>query len=154
MEITAYAFIVFGSWAVWRCSFYMGSINTIIKRMKRREEEKMPFINSKVTVKMSEEKKEAVKKKLGEAISIIPGKSESWLMVGFDDGYDLYFQGNKNDESAFVEVKIYGSADSNVYNKLTYAICDIFDEELQIPKNRIYVKYEEVSDWGWNGNNF
>ena len=35
----------------------------------------MPFINSKVTVTMSEEKKETVKKRLGQAISIIPGKS-------------------------------------------------------------------------------
>ena len=45
----------------------------------------MPFIDSKVTVKMTEEKKEAVKAKLGEAISLIPGKSENWLMVGFEE---------------------------------------------------------------------
>ena len=53
----------------------------------------MPFINSKVTVKMSPETKERVKSRLGEAIAIIPGKSESWLMVGFEDEYDLYFEG-------------------------------------------------------------
>ena len=44
----------------------------------------MPFINAKVTVKMSEEKKETIKEKLGKAISTIPGKSESWLMVGLN----------------------------------------------------------------------
>ena len=114
----------------------------------------MPFINAKVTVKMSEEKKEAVKKKLGEAISVIPGKSEQWLMVGFEDSYDLYFQGNKNAESAFIEVKIFGRASSEVYNKMTGVISDIFEEELGISSNRIYVKYEEVSEWGWNGSNF
>lgn len=114
----------------------------------------MPFINSKVTVKMSEEKKEAIKTKLGDAISLIPGKSENWLMVGFEDSYDLYFQGNKNEESAFVEVSIYGSASASVFDSLTGAICEIFESELSIPKNRIYVKYQEISNWGWNGSNF
>ncbi len=106
----------------------------------------MPFINSKVTVKMTDDKKESVKKKFGEAIKLIPGKSE--------DGYDLYFQGNKDGESAFVEVKVFGSASSSVYNKMTSAICNILNEELSIPENRIYVKYEEVENWGWNGSNF
>jgi hypothetical protein len=27
-------------------------------------------------------------------------------------------------------------------------------EELEIQPDCIYVKYEEVSTWGWNGNNF
>lgn len=114
----------------------------------------MPFINSKVTVKMTDEKKENIKKRFGEAIKLIPGKSENWLMVGFEDGYDLYFQGNKDGESAFIEVKVFGSASSSVYNKMTSVICSILNEELNIPENRIYVKYEEVENWGWNGSNF
>lgn len=113
----------------------------------------MPFINSKVTVKMSEEKKESVKRQLGEVISLIPGKSENWLMVGFDDGYDLYFQGNKDGESAFVDVSVYGGATPQVFDKLTGEICRIYESELGIPKNRIYVKYQEIPNWGWNGGN-
>ena len=37
---------------------------------------------------------------------------------------------------------------------MTAAITDILSKELQIAPNRIYVKYEEVAYWGWNGNNF
>lgn len=114
----------------------------------------MPFINSKVSVEMTPEKKEQVKKRLGEAISMIPGKSENWLMVGFEDSYDLYFQGNQNAPTAFVEVKIYGGASADVYNRMTAAICNIFSEELGIGADRTYVKYEEVENWGWNGSNF
>ena len=114
----------------------------------------MPFINSKVTVKMSEEKKEAVKAKLGEIISLIPGKSENWLMVGFEDSSDLYFQGNQDGPTAFVEVKVYGGASPDAFTKLTGEICNIYQEELGIPQNRIYVKYEAVENWGWNGSNF
>lgn len=113
----------------------------------------MPFINSKVTVKMTEEKKKAVKAKLGEAVTLIPGKSETWLMVGFEDDYDLYFQGNKDGESAFVEVSLYGNAPASVFEDLTEKICGIFESELSIPKKRIYVKYQEVKNWGWNGSN-
>ena len=41
----------------------------------------MPFIGSKITVKISKEKEEIVKKRLGEAIKLIPGKSETFLMI-------------------------------------------------------------------------
>ena len=50
----------------------------------------MPFINSKVTVKISEEREKELKSRLGQAISVIPGKSESWLMTGFEDVYDSF----------------------------------------------------------------
>ena len=46
-------------------------------------------------LEISAEKEEAIKQKLGQAIAIIPGKSEGWLMVGFEDEYTLYFKGNK-----------------------------------------------------------
>ena len=37
----------------------------------------MPFINSKVTVKMTEEKKEAIKSKLGEAVASTIGSRKA-----------------------------------------------------------------------------
>ncbi|MBE5960843.1 MAG: hypothetical protein E7256_05585 [Lachnospiraceae bacterium] len=114
----------------------------------------MPFINTKTTVKISKEQEETIKSRLGEAIELIPGKSEAWLMVGFEDEYSLYFKGQASEKIAFVEVKIFGKADDAAYDKLTAAICNIYKEVLMIPGDKIYVKYEEVSQWGWNGMNF
>lgn len=114
----------------------------------------MPFINSKVNVPLSEEDKELLKAKLGQAISLIPGKSESWLMVGFEDNYSLYFKGKNNTKLAFVEVKIFGHASGRDYDHLTAEICKIYKEVLGIAQDKIYVKYEEVEHWGWNGANF
>lgn len=114
----------------------------------------MPFIGSKVSVKISKEKEEIIKTKLGKSIELIPGKSETFLMVGFEDEYSLYFAGEKLEKGAFVEVKIFGKSSKDAYEKLTEAICKIYEEELEIPQNKIYVKYEEVKDWGWNGRNF
>ena len=113
----------------------------------------MPFVNSKVSVKMSEEQKDSIKTKLGRAIESL-GKSESWLMVGFEDEYCLYFKGQKTSKIAMVEVALYGKASASAYDKFTAQVCEIFEEVLQIPANQIYVKYEEVDNWGWNGGNF
>lgn len=114
----------------------------------------MPFINSKLSMKITKDEEETIKAKLGKAIELIPGKSENWLMVGFEDEYSLYFKGIASEKIAFIEVKIFGSASKSAYDKLTSVICDIYNEVLSIPKDKIYVKYEEVSTWGWNGSNF
>lgn len=113
----------------------------------------MPFINSKISIKITKEQEEKIKTRLGQAISLIPGKSETWLMVGFEDEYSLYFKG-KSGKIAFIEVKIFGKAPKNAYDDLTAAICDIYNEEIGIDKDKIYVKYEEVENWGFNGSNF
>ena len=60
----------------------------------------MPFIDSKITVSLTPEKEEAIKTKLGEAIQIL-NKSETYLMVGFEDNYDLYMGGSKLDKGAY-----------------------------------------------------
>ena len=49
----------------------------------------MPFINSKISVTVTPEQEVELKRRLGEAIAIIPGKSENWLMTGFEDGYHI-----------------------------------------------------------------
>lgn len=113
----------------------------------------MPFIDSKVTVSLNSQKKEAIKSKLGRAISLL-NKSESYLMVGFEDNYDLYMAGQKLEKGAFVSVSLFGKASSSSYDRMTGEICKILSEELGIPGDKVYVTYTPVSDWGWNGSNF
>ena len=113
----------------------------------------MPFIDSKITLPVSPEKREKIKSELGTAISIV-NKPESFLMIGFEDNYDLYMGGKKLDRGAYVAVSLFGNASSEAYNKMTAEICRIYEEELEIPANAVYVTYHGVSDWGWNGQNF
>lgn len=114
----------------------------------------MPFINTRTNAKLTDEKCESIKKKLGKAIELIPGKSENWLMVSFDCESRLYFKGRNDKPLAFVEVKLFGKASGDAYNNLTREITGILNDELGIQPDCIYVKYEEVSNWGWNGSNF
>ncbi|MFL0197569.1 phenylpyruvate tautomerase MIF-related protein [Clostridium sp. WILCCON 0269] len=114
----------------------------------------MPYINSKLTVELSPKQREDLKSKLGEIISAIPGKSEEWLMVSFDDDKTIYFRGKEMDKAAFVEVKIFGTTEREYKNKVTDLICSLYEKELNIPKDSIYITFSEVSDWGFNGTLF
>lgn len=114
----------------------------------------MPFIDAKVSVSISKEQEQELQRRLGQAITLIPGKSESWLMTGFCDNYHLYFRGDNSKPSAFIEVKIFGKENPPAFDTLTAKICEIFNEVLRIASDHIYIKYEAVANWGWNGGNF
>ncbi len=114
----------------------------------------MPFINSKVSVKMTDEQKTELKTRLGQAISLIPGKSESWLMVNLEDDLSMYFRGDDSQPVAFVGVNIYGSPNAAAFEKMTEELTKIYGELLGIPADHMYVKYAASTDWGWNGSNF
>lgn len=113
----------------------------------------MPFIEVKTNQKLTEEKKEQIKSKLGLSISILH-KPESFLMIGFVDNESLFFAGKELEKGAFVSVSLFGSADPSSCSKMTASICKILEEEIQIPGNCVYVAYYPVANWGWNGNNF
>ena len=65
----------------------------------------------------------------------------------------MSFQGSEA-PVAMVDVKIFGSTTKEAYAAMTKETTKILVEELNIPADRIYVKYEECYLWGWNGVNF
>ena len=113
----------------------------------------MPFINTKYSGEITPAQEEEIKSALGKAVSLL-GKSESWLMVGFEPNVSLYFKGEKSEKLAFVEVSLYGKAPKSAYEALTAEICKILGNSLGVPSDHIYVKYSPTEDWGWNGGNF
>ncbi len=113
----------------------------------------MPFINVKVNIPVSPDKEEQIKSALGQAISAIPGKSENWLMVEIESAKKLWFKGSSS-PCAMVDVSIFGKAAPSDYEKLTGKICSVLDDAISVSPSRTYVKYNEVSNWGWNSSNF
>ena len=114
----------------------------------------MPYIRTTISKEISQENIENIKTKLGQAIALIPGKSESWLMLAFEDNVNMYFKGDCSEEYAYIEVSLFGSTSDAAYDRLTAAISEIINEELGIDRANIYIKYEEAEHWGWNGSNF
>lgn len=114
----------------------------------------MPYIKTTVSKELTAQNRENLKSKLGEAIALIPGKSEAWLMLTFEDNMNMYFKGDGAQDYAMLEVSIFGSTSDAAYDRLTAALSEIVNEELGIDRANIYVKYSEIDHWGWNGNNF
>ena len=114
----------------------------------------MPYINTKTNISISKEKEIALKEKLGKAIETIPGKSEVWLMLSFEDNCRMYFKGNGENPMAYIEGKVFGQISEKASQDMTKVLMDIYEKELGIDKSQIYIKYESVEYWGWNGRNF
>ena len=113
----------------------------------------MPFIDVKLSKKISEGEKEQLKSDLGKAVTLLH-KPESYLMVGICDGYDLYFAGNKLANGAFVSVSAFGKVNPADTRKMTESICAILNNRFSVKGNDVYVTYAGFENWGWNGNNF
>lgn len=114
----------------------------------------MPHISTTTNASISAEAELRLKARLGQAITLLPGKSESWLMLSFHPDTAMYFRGNGDEKLAYVCVSLFGKAADRDYDLLTAEITDIISSELSVKPDGVYVKYEEVSHWGWNGGNF
>lgn len=110
----------------------------------------MPYINARLTNTVSKEQEVILKEKLGEAITLL-SKGEAYLMVEISDNCRLYFGGKNDSDIAFFEVKLLGKARREQYEALTARICEIVGEMFSIPGDKVYVKFEEVEHWGFNG---
>lgn len=114
----------------------------------------MPFIDTKLNFRLSEEKEAILKTRLGEAIETFPGKNEYWLMLSFTDNCRMWFRGYNNFPIAMVRVELLGSAAGAVCEEMTRVICRIFKEELDLSPEHVYVEYTFTDHWGWNNENF
>lgn len=111
----------------------------------------MPFIMSRVNVKVPKNKELMLKKRLGKAISNVPGKSEDVLMVGIQDQIPLYLRGQGNEPLAYIEVSIFGTEQHIGYRGLNKDITLAFEDVLGIQPDHLYIKYDDISSWGVQG---
>ncbi len=114
----------------------------------------MPFISTKTNKTLEKESQARLKEAYGKAIELLPGKTEKWLMLSFEDGIPMAFHGDGESEMAFVTVSLVGKAPKEAYDALTSRICELLGDELGIAPDMIYIKYEEIDHWGWNNINF
>lgn len=116
----------------------------------------MPVIHTYASTPIPEATRDSLKATYGQAIALVPGKSEQWLMCIFDENVPTYHAGTDAQPAAYVTVDVFAreSVDRSVWEKMTPVICDALQRELDIDPTRIYIKYGESSNFGWNGMNF
>ena len=110
----------------------------------------MPLLNISTNKEIKNE--QLLLSKSSEFISSLLNKSENFVMVKLTDSLKMYFSGT-NEPCCFIEINSIGS----IYpSKISKPICDFFSIELDIPKERIYIFFQNVDPnmWSWNGRTF
>ncbi|MBQ7364292.1 MAG: hypothetical protein IJW46_01695 [Clostridia bacterium] len=113
----------------------------------------MPNMHLYTGLTLDQATKDEIKAAFAEAIALIPGKSERWLMVIIEDGVSMYLAGS-DAPAAMVSVELLGSASGEIYERVTAHVTRTLHRLLKLPPDRIYTKYSEYRHWGWNGEHF
>lgn len=111
----------------------------------------MPFIIARVSTPITKTQETELKSRLGKAIELVPGKSEEYLLLGFEDNYHLYLRGDNSEPTAYVEASIFGNENHFGYKEFTAEVTKAFNEVLGIAPDRIYIKFSDITAWGVNG---
>ena len=109
----------------------------------------MPYINIATSVKVENKKK--FLEEISTLISSLTNKSKSFVMSKLEDNSVIFFADDT--PCCYLEIKSIGSINSELMIK---PICEFVYEKLEIPINKIYVNFENISPsmWGWNGKTF
>ncbi len=111
----------------------------------------MPFIKCKVSCEMTTEQEFELKRRFGKAIEFIPGKSEEYLLLEFEDNSRLWLRGEQGAPIAYIEAAIFGNERHFEYDAFTAEITKAFTEVLGIAPDRVYIKYEDMTAGGVSG---
>lgn len=114
----------------------------------------MPFIISRVNIPISREQELELKAWMGKAIELVPGKSEEYLLLGFEDNCRLWLRGNDSEPVAYIEANIFGNERHSGYDAFTAEVAMMFHEVLGVAPDHIYINYADIPDWGAGGVNF
>lgn len=113
----------------------------------------MPFIKIKVNIPISDDSENIIKTKLGKAIELVPGKSEEYLLLDFEDNCHLYLRGDNKEPIAYIEASIWGNEAHRGYDAFSEEVTNIFYDELAINPENIYINYSDIPDWAVGGRN-
>ena len=109
----------------------------------------MPYINVSTTAKIENKKK--LLEEIAELVSSLTNKSKKFVMAKLDDNSEMYF-GDRS-PCCFLEIKSIGSLTPS---EMANPISNFVHEKIGIPRDKIYIYFEDVpaSSWAWNGRTF
>jgi hypothetical protein len=111
----------------------------------------MPYIGVNLAKKIDVEKEMELKRAIAKAIEIFPGKTEQALMIDFEDGKNAYLAGERQENSAYIDLRVYGKFNFEVKSKFTAAMFELFESILEVPKDKMYLTILEYETWGTKG---
>lgn len=111
----------------------------------------MPFIRITTTKTLTLQQEVALKETVGKLITILPNKTEDYLMVHIEDNQVMYFKG-KELECLRITAQIYGHAQDSYKKEFIETLMKEVEKITGIPVAQQYATFEEFDHWGLNGN--
>ncbi|HJD46181.1 MAG TPA: hypothetical protein H9909_04985 [Candidatus Mediterraneibacter norfolkensis] len=108
----------------------------------------MPFYDVRVSRKLDTELKKILADEFGKAIELLPGKKYHGTEVEIRDGSYVRMLSHPQEESAYIELKIFGHYEQEQYDVLSREIFRIMQERIRIKPENIYIVYSELLYWG------
>ncbi len=111
----------------------------------------MPYISIKTSVTLTMSQENKIVERLGDLITIIPGKAEERLMVRLEDNQLMYYQGAQGD-FLMCDVKMFGKAPMEAKDEFTTEVFKMLEKVSKVPLKNMYLNISETNNWGTNGN--
>ena len=111
----------------------------------------MPMIGLITNVSVSGSAQAELARGLGEAIALIPGKSEDKLMLKIEGESAMYFKGRDDLPAAYVWVDVAGKAEEEVYKRFGAAVTALLGKVLAIPRSNVFLTVREIPLWVVDG---
>lgn len=116
----------------------------------------MPLIKVQTSVSVAEPATvEGLLKVLSSKLSQHLSKPESYVMTAFEPGVAMTFSGT-TEPVCYVEIKSIGSMNPAQTKAMSQDFCQVINEKLGVPTNRIYLEFVDAKGamWGWNSSTF
>ncbi len=111
----------------------------------------MPYMKVSLAERLTEEKRKELVDGLGEALSNIPGKDGSMLMVDLEEGKTMFVGGMRQESFVFIDVRYYSRFEYHIKKKFTKAVFDVINRVLGIAYEKMSLNISELSSWGGFG---
>jgi phenylpyruvate tautomerase len=114
----------------------------------------MPYFSIETSLAIEKEPGKKLAKKVSAFVSDLLGKPESYVMVAIKPESVSLFGGSDR-PCAFVRLKSIGLS-RDMCGEYSANICGFIEEELKIPKDRIYIDFSDLDGkmFGWNAKTF
>ena len=114
----------------------------------------MPLIKLQVSTPVPDEREEELLKALSGILVDCIGKPEKYVMAIVDTA-PIWMSGG-GAAAAFAEVKSIGGLNGEVNRNIANRLCELLQQSLQIPADRVYINYTDIApgNWGFNGSTF
>lgn len=116
----------------------------------------MPLIKVQTSVAAPESSTvEGLLKVLSSKLAKHLNKPESYVMTAFEPGVAMTFAGT-TEPVCYVEIKSVGSMSPTQTKTMSQDFCQVINEKLAVPTNRIYLEFADAKGamWGWNSSTF